>query len=270
MAAAAVWAAAVAAGSADAAPPRGDPGGSDAGRAERTAGRKGERAVTQVGLRPGEERPWKGSRIPYHTATPHSAVIVRRAAAAWNRADVGVRFVPASHMKARLIIRPAPRSWRCRSGATVGPPPIRLRTVRTVVINAAEVLLGEHCRSHQTRLVAAAHELGHVLGLRHERRRCGLMLPHGEMGYLSLRRPPQCSQAQWETVLCHLVTPADVSAARRLYGKRGGSAPRAQSGDCLHSPAAASNPPFLSPLGWAAIGLMGAVVLLGLAGLLRR
>ena len=60
--------------------------------------------------------------------------------------------------------------------------------------------------------VTAAHELGHVLGLKHVPNRCALMYKHGNQG---CAKPPQ----PWQ-LRCRLLESDDVRGAIRRYGGR--------------------------------------------------
>lgn len=88
-----------------------------------------------------------------------------------------------------------------------------------------------------------------------------VLSPEGRPVSESFRRSPPCSPTAWRSLLRRLMTDADVAEARALY--RG---PNPAQDPVLSEP----NPPFLSPLGWTAIVMVGAVIVLGLGALLRR
>ena len=121
----------------------------------------------------GGER-WPGKVIPYTVEAPLYERPVASAARAWNRADVGVRFVRVPSARARLLIRYGPsrgvgvKGCEGENGrAMVGWPGARY-TASTIGFTGS-------CRSARTRRLIALHEMGHVLGLDHENRRCALM-----------------------------------------------------------------------------------------------
>src|SRR5829696_27552 len=110
-------------------------------------------------------RAWPGGRITYFTSASGYSASVDRAARIWNRANVGVRFVKTSRRNAQVVI--AYGGPRCEGAAFAGYIGRRRQS---------PVQLGAGCgRSLIT--LTAVHELGHVLGLGHERERCARMNP---------------------------------------------------------------------------------------------
>jgi len=106
------------------------------------------------------------------------------------------------------------------------------------------------------------HELGHVLGLHHQRRRCSVMSPRLDARNGSLVRPPVCSPGAWERLLSRSVASGDVRAARALYRDRETSA------DPLPSDTTSSG---FGPLWlWGMIVLGGAMVAYVMTRHLRR
>ncbi len=111
-------------------------------------------------------RTWPGGRVTYAVTSKSMRAPVRAAALAWNRSGLKVRLVEVPRSRARLLISPLPK------GSCFGA--------------IGEALVGYtggfqsfmHLQStcaEGTLTMTAAHEFGHVLGLRHENKRCALM-----------------------------------------------------------------------------------------------
>ena len=160
---------------------------------------------------------WRGGRIPYYNAARGNAWAVKRAVRAWNRSGARVRFVAVRRSRARVVIRyfsargcvPAgrtPVSWNPRTG----------RAIRAAVLLSRPDPRQAAC-SRWSIAITAAHELGHVLGLNHETRRCALMNPSSTNISPSLCDPRPLPDWRWR---CRLLEPDDVRGAVRAYGGR--------------------------------------------------
>jgi hypothetical protein len=158
---------------------------------------------------------WSERTIRYHLAAPEHAWALERAVAAWNASGARIRFVRAAPARARLVIsvRPLPPGMLGRAGFATR----RGRILR------ARVDLAPDTERFRGALILA-HELGHVLGLAHDDRRCATMNTRVHYGVGS---PSECfvnvGFGKW---FCRLLQADDVRGAVSLYGGR----PRLPSG----------------------------------------
>jgi Astacin (Peptidase family M12A) len=146
-------------------------------------------------------RPWPAATISYFVAAPGYSGAVGRAARAWNRAKVGVRFVRASRSSADVIV--ADGGAPCGGETPVGFGGWRVSTV---------IQLGAGCNKGFIELTAV-HEFGHVLGLDHEPSKCARM----NASFTVTGTPSQCRGHSLKYWLAHPLEPDDINGARYLY-----------------------------------------------------
>jgi Matrixin len=145
---------------------------------------------------------WPGPAISYRTAAHKYDRSVDQAAWNWNRANVGIRLLKATRGKADVTVRSG--APRCQGVAAVGDAQKAGGWMR----------LG-HCKKWLVTLLAT-HEFGHVLGLRHEWRRCAVMNPTMDLSGTRSR----CRHHGLRYWLRHPIQRIDIRRARRLYRHR--------------------------------------------------
>ncbi len=148
-------------------------------------------------------RAWPGGRITYAVTSKALQGPVRVAAQAWNRSGIRVQFVEVPRSRAKVLIRPM------RKRSCFGQ--IGVATVGYTPGFGGRMQLQASC-PEGTLTMTAAHELGHVLGLGHEDRRCSLM----NSVFVSRCRPQPLA---WEW-FCSPPRDDDRRGALRLYGGR--------------------------------------------------
>jgi hypothetical protein len=153
---------------------------------------------------------WPNKTIAVANQAPLYGPAVRRAVKAWNRARVGVRFAIVPRQRARVVFRYARGNGSGHLGCEGIAGGTGAGYPSPFVGLAVEVI--RSCRSPALRLLTAAHELGHVLGLGHDDRGCALM---NSTGNLRTLLPAQCLPGT--AGARRLIRPDDVRGARALY-----------------------------------------------------
>lgn len=146
-------------------------------------------------------RPWPGGRITYYTAAEDYRSSVERAARIWNRANVGVKWVKTSRRDAQVVLSYG--GHRCEGAAYAGYIGRRRQS---------PVALGAGCNTSLI-VLTAVHEMGHVLGLGHERNRCARMNPDFD----GSGTPGRCGFRPLSYWLDHALVGDDLRGARAIY-----------------------------------------------------
>jgi chitodextrinase len=156
---------------------------------------------------------WYSRTLTYYDATGGYRSEVRAAARQWNRSGARVRIRSASRRSARVLIRVDPRLGRSRAGVA------RYTSFNGIVSRATIGIrrnFGNDLRSpaeaRAARIAVIAHELGHVLGLNHDNRRCALMNAR-----LWTRCAPPPERYRYR---CRTLEADDVRGAIRRFGGR--------------------------------------------------
>jgi hypothetical protein len=147
-------------------------------------------------------RAWPSSKITYWVRAADYRDDVRAAARYWNRARVGIVFREAqSAASADVVVD----YWDNRCGGAAYAGFLRRRQ--------NQVVLGTGCNSDGLVTLMATHELGHVLGLGHENRKCAIMNPVFD----SSGTPNHCNHHALSYWLSSPLRADDLRGARALY-----------------------------------------------------
>jgi hypothetical protein len=148
-----------------------------------------------------EGRRWPGPTISVWNATSYAGPVVD-AERAWNASPAAIRFIPAvDRASADVVVRYG--ALHEQGQASVGYAP------------GVSVLTLPRGLGRMVATTLAAHELGHVLGLGHESRRCTVMAAVVKAGPAS-----KCGIAACKTLWRCLVQRDDAAGAIALYGRR--------------------------------------------------
>jgi hypothetical protein len=142
---------------------------------------------------------WPGGTVTYTSNTPAYTSAIDRAARMLNRSGVGVHLSRTSSNADVVFVY---QGNACDGSAYVG---YRRRRSNTV-------WLGSGCAKDLIALTAV-HELGHVLGLDHETRRCSRMNP----SFDSSGTPDRCAHRTLSYWLAHPLAADDKRGLRVLY-----------------------------------------------------
>jgi Astacin (Peptidase family M12A) len=145
---------------------------------------------------------WPGATITYYSSAKEYRSDVDLAANVWNRAAVGATFKRAPKAKASFIVHYSEAP--CDGYALVGyQGPAHQSSVR----------LGRGC-DKDLMFVIAVHELGHVLGLGHEKHKCARMNAVVDFD----GTPGLCRHHPLSYWVKHPLRSDDIRGARSLYG----------------------------------------------------
>ena len=154
---------------------------------------------------------WRSRTITYSAKAPQYNEAIQAAVAAWNASGARVRFQPVRRGR-----RPDVRivTGRQRSGPS-GDAHLGYYRRSRVRLNAFDPAGKDPAWLAHSMRIVVAHELGHVLGLKHVTRPCSVM---------NYGREEKCPKppAPWQ-LRCRLLEPDDVRGALKRYGGREGA-----------------------------------------------
>ena len=147
---------------------------------------------------------WAQRTIPFHS-TVGAEGSVAQAVRAWNRSGVRLRWRAVAKRDARVLIR------RRDTPGALGYA--RYHTGGGGRVLRATIDIAPGLRAGDMLVAVVAHEMGHVLGLGHEERRCAVM------NASVLRACGAVEGAPWQR-RCRFLQRDDLRGARRIYGGR--------------------------------------------------
>ena len=151
---------------------------------------------------------WRSKTITYSAKAPQYNEAIAAATAAWNASGVRVRFRPVKRGRrpdVRIVV------GKQASGPS-GDAHLGYYRRSRVRLNAFYPAGKDPAFIAQSMRIVVAHELGHVLGLKHTFRPCSIM---------NYGRDEKCPKppAPWQQ-RCRLLEPDDVRGALKRYGGR--------------------------------------------------
>ena len=171
--------------------------------------------ATEAEARAGDGRPWPGRTIKVYSgkAFPWAT---KQAIQAWNKSGVKIRFRQVSSASRAQVILisyrpPLPRGIKIQQLSCGGNAQLGYLSWQK-----ASVKIYASCRDDRNGALVIAHELGHILGLGHEMRRCALMNTDGRTGSTGLCKRPRTYFSDW----CNYFARGDIQRAVKLYGGR--------------------------------------------------
>ena len=153
---------------------------------------------------------WPSRTITFHNRAPKYKREVAQAVALWNSSGAGVRWRAVPAGRARVSIRMTDRIAPFSGLATVrlGGAPRALIDLRSNLFSYG----GSRAERRVAAIGVIAHEMGHVMGLGHEDRRCAVM---NSSAGINCPRPKE----PWR-YRCRVLTRDDVLGAIKLFQGR--------------------------------------------------